>query len=137
MSRVLVYVPKDLSFGGLRQLLFLLSVRQNRGTKITLYANKSILERVPTKIDSVEASSLWILNEIKIFFLSKSYDELICFSNLPTLFSSYSNQVVFLQNRYLLGKSILNGLGLKLYFKLVKFKNTSDTNSTYCKYVLE
>ena len=56
MSRVLVYVPKDLSFGGLRQLLFLLSVRQNRGTKITLYANKSILERVPTKI-SIKGSN--------------------------------------------------------------------------------
>ncbi len=117
MSKVLIYVPKELSLGGLRQLLSLLSVRQNRGAKITLFANRSILEKVPTEIGLVETGPLWILNEIRISFLSKSYDELICFSNLPTLFSSYCNQVVFLQNRYLLGKSIINGLGLKLYFK--------------------
>jgi glycosyltransferase involved in cell wall biosynthesis len=117
MPKVLIYIPKELSLGGLRQLLFLLSVRQNGGAKITLFANRVVLEKIPAKIDLVETGPLWILNEIKISFLSKRYDELVCFSNLPTLFPSYCNQVVFLQNRHLLGKSIINGMGLKLYFK--------------------
>ena len=117
MSRYLIYVSKNLSLGGIRQLTYLVSLLQDRGKEVTLYANKNVLAQIAMEFNSITAKNSWLHNEIEIKRISSSYDELVCFSNLPTLFSLRCSQLVFVQNRYLVEKDIMKGLDTKFLLK--------------------
>jgi hypothetical protein len=117
VSRYLIYVAKNLSTGGIRQLSYLVSVLRDRGKEVTLYANKNVLAQIAVDFNSITAKHSWLHNEIEIRRISSSYDELVCFSNLPTLFSLRCNQLVFIQNRYLVEKDIMKGLDTKFLLK--------------------
>lgn len=53
------------------------------------------------------------INEINLLFKAKKNDTLLCFGNLPPLFKSQSQVIVFVQSRYLVDRISLNGFPLK------------------------
>jgi len=117
---LLIYAPSIHCGGGLSLLTALLSVVPDGSIVI-------VDERLPVKEQALKRFSCYRIQprfwhrlqaERLLKVLSKKQDKVLCFGNLPPMFPLKSNVSVFIQNRHLVEKKLMEKMPLKLHLRL-------------------
>lgn len=118
MNKLLLYIPGNLSSGGIRELKKFLKKIDLTNNELTVLSKKRYKSFFNNDTKYISASSSRIINEIRIRSYSSSFNTIICFSNLPSLFKLNCNQYVLIQNRYLIEKKLPKGMSLVFFIKM-------------------
>ena len=119
MTKLLLYIPGNLSKGGIRELKEFFKKIAKKNYELTVFSQGKYISIFDDDTKHILASSFRVVNEIRLKNYSSSFDNIICFSNLPSLFKLNCSQFVLIQNRYLIEKKLPNNLGFIFFFKML------------------
>ena len=137
---ILLYAPNINSGGGLVLLKILLESwdqDDKLGLILDYRARLKLDDAIKNKINFIYfvKKNIFsrIYSEIILMYKSLNYYEILCFHNIPPLFSKPEKLTIFIQNRLLIDNSInINGITLRFYIYiqklLIKYNTPKNVN---------
>jgi len=117
MKKLIVHAPNIHQGGGKTLLLSLLRSAENEIQVTALLDQRLVLpDKISNGVDMVFVKSTLLgrlLAEYKLYRIVKKTDTVLCFGNLPPLFSLKVKVVLFIQNRYLINNMNLDSFSIK------------------------
>ena len=112
---LIIHAPNVHQGGGRALLLSLLEVADSTSTRAILDARLAIPAGINRSLIAMRVAPTLMgrfLAERKLLALARPEDTVLCFGNLPPLFTPAARVILFLQNRYLLSARDLSGFGI-------------------------
>lgn len=120
-SQLIVHAPNIHQGGGAVLLQALLAATNQQMPVILQVDARMVLSPLPAHIIvSKIKPTVWqrLLAEWNLHKITRNFDTVLCFGNLPPLFKNRGKVTVYLQNRYLVEKAPLKGFSLKVKLRI-------------------
>jgi glycosyltransferase involved in cell wall biosynthesis len=118
---LIIHAPNVHQGGGRTLLLTLLQAVRNFDCCAILDVRLQLTGSIPASLTELRVPpSLWgrLGAEWRLRRLAKAGDTILCFGNLPPVFSTHGKVVLFLQNRYLLGGMCVDAFPLRVRIRI-------------------
>lgn len=121
--KLVIHAPNVHAGGGKSLLVPLLRQAKKKAVVIAVLDERLMMpEDISSDIEIIYVKST-LLNrlaaEFKLFRLAKKTDIVLCFGNLPPLFNLTAKVILYIQNRYLVDDTGLNGFPIKIRIRIL------------------